>query len=177
MKVSRNEKGCGPFQPGNGYIVEDAPAVRDIQAGGTWVLRTTGSEDTLTFVDTSQKQAMAFPTDEAYNAFKKARSTDIAWDHNANGQAESKRNQDTRTAALAGTRALYGTDPTPTQRAAAMFALARNLDDTYFEAQGWPAMEQPQKTGGVKAAAAAAAAKAAEPKAAKAKTADRGDER
>lgn len=175
MKVSKNEHGCGPFQPGNGYIVEDAPAVRDIEKGGTWVLRI-GSEDTLTFVDTSEKQAAAFPTDEAYNAFKKARSTDIAWDHNANGQAESKRNQDTRTAALAGTRALYGTDPSPTQRAAAMFALARNLDDTYFEAQGWPKVE-PQKTGGVKAAAAAAAAKAAEPKATKPKTADRGDAR
>ncbi len=175
MKVSKNEHGCGPFQPGNGYIVEDAPAVRDIEAGGTWVLRTTGGEDTLTFVDTSEKQAMAFPTDEAYDAFKKARSTDICWDHEANGRTESKRNQNTRTAARAGTRALYGTDPTPTERAAAIFALARNLDDTYFEGQGWPAMEQPQKTGGVKAAAAAA--KAAEPKATKAKTANRGDAR
>jgi hypothetical protein len=156
MKVSKNEHGCGPFRPGHGYIVEGAPAVRDIEVGGTWVFNM-GREDCLTFVDTSQKQAMAFPTDEAYDDFKKARSIDFPWDHEAGGRPEPRKN--------------------PVARAAAMFRDLQGLSEQQFQDMGWPAMEQPQKTGGVKAAAAAAAAKAAEPKAAKAKTADRGDER
>jgi hypothetical protein len=156
MKVSRNEHGCGPFRPGHGYIVEGAPAVRDIEVGGTWVFNM-GREDCLTFVDTSQKQAMAFPTDKAYDDFKEARSKDFSWDHEALGLAEPRRN--------------------PVARAAWMFKELQSLSDQQFRDMGWPAIEQPQKTGGVKAAAAAAAAKAAEPKATKQKTADRGDSR
>lgn len=155
MKVSKNEHGCGPFRPGQGYIVEGAPAVRDIEVGGTWVFNM-GGEDCLTFVDTSQKQALAFPTDEAYDDFKKARSKDFSWDHEGDGRPEPQRN--------------------PVARAAAMFEKMQGLSDQQFQDMGWPAMEQP-RTGGVKAAAAAAAAKATGPKATKAKTADRGDAR
>jgi hypothetical protein len=156
MKVSRNDKGCGPFRPGHGYIVEGAPAVRDIEVGGTWVFNM-GREDCLTFVDTSEKQALAFPTDEAYDDFKKARSIDFPWDYEGNGGTEPRRN--------------------PIERAASMFKALQGLSEQQFQDMGWPAMEQPQKTGGVKAAAAAAAAKAAEPKATKPKTIDRGDAR
>ncbi len=145
MKVSKNEHGCGPFRPGQGYIVENAPAVRDIEVGGTWVFNM-GREDCLTFVDTSQKQAMAFPTDEAYDDFKEARSKDFPWDHEAGGRPEPRRN--------------------PVARVASMFKALQGLTDQQFQDMGWPAME-PQKTGGVKAAAAAARAttKATEKKA------------
>ena len=148
MKVSKNQRG-------DAYIVEGAPAVRDIQKGSVWHFRM-GSEDRLTLLDTSEKQAMAFPTDEAYTDFKNARSKTFAWDHEALGLPEPRQN--------------------PVARAAWMFKELQSLSDQQFQDMGWPAME-PQKSGGVKAAAARAAAKADEPKATKAKTADRGDER
>ena len=143
MKVSKNEHGCGPFRPGHGYIVEGAPGVRDIEKGGTWAF-VMGGEDTLTFVEASSKQALAFPTDEAYDAFTKARSKDFSWDHEANGRPEPQRN--------------------PVARAASMFKELQGLTDQQFQEMGWPAME-PQKTGGVKAAAARAKTTAAEKKA------------
>jgi hypothetical protein len=149
MKVSKNQRG-------DAYIVEGAPAVRDIQKGSIWHFRM-GNEDCLTLVDVSEKQAMAFPTDEAYDDFKAARDIDFPWDHEAGGRTQPRQN--------------------PIARAAAMFKKLQCVSDQQFQDMGWPAMEQPQRPGGVKAAAAAAAAKATEPKATKATTADRGDER
>jgi hypothetical protein len=98
------------------YLVENAPAVLDVEKGGTWLF-TMGEEDTLQLLDVSEKQAQEFPSDEAYDSFVEARQVVcLNHDHTANGGKVPRDN--------------------PVARAAAMFGLAEDPD--LMEACGWP---------------------------------------